>query len=382
MHLKSTTLLARSPRASPASILQQTSRPSSNSHIRYARARDNSIPNTSINVFRDVPSLRQWRRKQLHDHRSVGLVPTMGALHEGHLSLIRMAAAENSAVVVSIYVNPTQFGVHEDLDSYPKTWEKDTEMLKNLDRELAADGGNQGKISAVFAPRTEDVYPSGRPSQELNGKGTFVTVTPVGEVLEGASRPTFFRGVATICTKLFNIVTPEKVYFGQKDVQQTVVIRKLVKDLCMDTQVVVGPTQREADGLALSSRNVYLGARRRQVATVLFKALRVAEAAYLRGCYSRDEVLGPAHSLAKLLLLEQFQLEAKNRVKFEIDYISLADPETMQEVDEVDVNKGAILSGAVKMLPVEDPQPGEKLGLSDGPSVRLIDNIILKPVIS
>lgn len=306
----------------------------------------------------------------------------MGALHEGHLSLIRMAAADNSAVVVSIYVNPTQFGVHEDLDSYPKTWEKDTEMLRNLDRELAADGGNMGKISAVFAPMTADVYPSGPPSQEVLGKGTFVTVTPVGEVLEGASRPTFFRGVATICAKLFNIVTPEKVYFGQKDVQQTVVIKTLVKDLCMDTQVVVGETKREPDGLALSSRNVYLGTRRRNAATVLSGTLKFAEAAYLQGCRSREELLGPANELAWLLLQEQSQLEPKERVIFEIDYISLADPDTMQEVEEVDASRGAILSGAVKMLPVEDPQPGEDLGLSGGPAVRLIDNIILKPVLS
>jgi pantoate--beta-alanine ligase len=291
-----------------------------------------------------------------------------------------MAAAENSSVVVSIYVNPTQFGVHEDLDSYPKTWEKDTEILRNLDRELAAEGGNMGKISAVFAPTTEVMYPSGRPSQEVEGKGSFVIITPVSEVLEGASRPTFFRGVATICMKLFNIVRPEKVYFGQKDVQQTVVIKNMVKDFCLDTEVVVGATQREADGLAMSSRNVYLGARRRNVATVLSKALRVAEAAYLRGCTSRDELLGPANELARLLLIEQFQLEPKDRVKFEVDYISLADPDSMQEVDDVDIAKGAILSGAVKMLPVEDPQPGEDLGLSDGPSVRLIDNIILKPV--
>jgi len=291
-----------------------------------------------------------------------------------------MAAAENSSVVVSIYVNPTQFGVHEDLDSYPKTWEKDTEMLRNLDRELATDGGNMGKISAVFAPTTEVMYPSGPPSQEVEGKGSFVTITPIGEVLEGASRPTFFRGVATICMKLFNIVTPEKVYFGQKDVQQTVVIKKMVKDFCLDTEVVVGATKREADGLALSSRNVYLGTRRRNVATVLYKALRTAEAAYLRGCTSRDELLGPANELARLLLMEQFQLDPKERVKFEVDYISLADPDSMQEVDDVDIAKGAILSGAVRMLPVEDPQPGEDLGVSDGPSVRLIDNIILKPV--
>jgi pantoate--beta-alanine ligase len=304
----------------------------------------------------------------------------MGALHEGHLSLIRMAAAENSTVVVSIYVNPTQFGVHEDLDSYPKTWSKDIEMLRDLDRELAADGGNLGKIAAVFAPTTEEMYPSGRPSQEITGKGSFVTITPVGEVLEGASRPTFFRGVATVCMKLFNIVTPEKVYFGQKDVQQTVVIKKMVKDFCMDMQVVVGETQREPDGLALSSRNVYLGTRRRRFATVLSKVLRVAETGYLRGYRSRDELLGPAGELAKLLSMEQHQLKPEERVKCEIDYISLADPETMREVEEVDETKGAILSGAVKLLSVESPQPGEDLGLSGGPPVRLIDNIILKPV--
>lgn len=283
-------------------------------------------------------------------------------------------------MVVSIYVNPSQFGVSEDLDSYPKTWTKDTEMLRDLDRELASDGGNMGKIAAVFTPTTEEIYPSGPPSQEVDGKGSFVTITPVGELLEGASRPTFFRGVATICMKLFNIVAPEKVYFGQKDIQQTVVIKQMVKDFCMDTKVVVGPTRREEDNLALSSRNVYLGTRRRKVATVLNKSLRVAETGYLRGYRSRDELLGPATELFKLLALEQFNLGPEKRVKFEIDYISLADPETMQEIDEVDATKGAILSGAVWIMPVEKPQPGEDLGLSGGPAVRLIDNIILHPV--
>ncbi len=283
-------------------------------------------------------------------------------------------------MVVSIYVNPSQFGVSEDLDSYPKTWTKDTEMLRDLDRELASDGGNMGKIAAVFTPTTEEIYPSGPPSQEVDGKGSFVTITPVGELLEGASRPTFFRGVATICMKLFNIVAPEKVYFGQKDIQQTVVIKQMVKDFCMDTKVVVGPTRREEDNLALSSRNVYLGTRRRKVATVLNKSLRVAETGYLRGYRSRDELLGPATELFKLLALEQFNLGPEKRVKFEIDYISLADPETMQEIDEVDATKGAILSGAVWIMPVEKQQPGEDLGLSGGPAVRLIDNIILHPV--
>jgi pantoate--beta-alanine ligase len=360
--------------------IASSSRLFSTSHSLAVRTTGATIPNTSIRVFREVPALRQWRRKQLIDYRTVGLVPTMGALHTGHLSLIRMAAKENSAVVVSIYVNPTQFGVHEDLDSYPKTWETDCKMLGELDRELANDGRNLGKIAAVFAPTTDTMYPSGRPSQEVNGKGSFVTITPVGELLEGASRPTFFRGVATVCMKLFNIVTPERVYFGQKDVQQTVIIKKLVKDFCMDTKVVVGDTQRESDGLALSSRNVYLGARRRKVATVLSKALRVAEAAYLRGCRSRDELLGPANELTRLLLVEQNQQSPEDRVSFEMDYLSLADPETMEEVEDIDESQGAILSGAVKMLPIESAQEGEDIGLSGGPPVRLIDNIILRPV--
>jgi pantoate--beta-alanine ligase len=252
-------------------------------------------------------------------------------------------------------------------------------MLMDLDRELAGDGGNMGKIAAVFAPTTAVMYPSGPPSQEVDAKGSFVTITPVGERLEGASRPTFFRGVATVCMKLFNIVTPEKVYFGQKDIQQTVVIKKMVKDFCIDTHVVVGETTREPDGLAMSSRNIYLGTRRRKVATVLSKSLRVAETGYLRGKRTRDELLGPANELAKLLLMEQFQLEPAERVRFEIDYISLADPETMEELETVDESRGAILSGAVKIFPVESPQPGEDLGFGGGPPVRLIDNIVLKP---
>jgi len=344
------------------------------------RAAGATIPNTSIRVFREISALRQWRRKQLVDYRTVGLVPTMGALHSGHLSLIRMAAAENSAVVVSIYVNPTQFGIHEDLDSYPTTWDADCKMLRDLDRELSEDGGNLGKIAAVFAPTTATMYPSGRPSQEVDSKGSFVTITPVGELLEGASRPTFFRGVATVCMKLFNIVSPEQVYFGQKDVQQTVVVKKMVKDFCMDTKVVIGATKREPDGLALSSRNVYLGARRRSVATVLSKTLEAAEAAYTRGCRSRAELLGPANKFIEHLLKEQLQLKPEKRVLFEVDYISLADPDTMEEIEEIDEQRGAILSGAVKMLPVEMPQDGEDLGLSGGPPVRLIDNIILKAV--
>ncbi|KXJ95644.1 hypothetical protein Micbo1qcDRAFT_157657 [Microdochium bolleyi] len=339
-----------------------------------------TIPSSSIRILRSVESVRRWRKPHLLDHRIVGFVPTMGALHEGHLSLIRAAAREAHHVVVSIYVNPAQFGIKEDLASYPKTWDSDCKILADLDRQLADDGGNLGRISAVFAPTTADMYPSGFPGQEVGSKGSFVTITPVGEVLEGASRPTFFRGVATVCMKLFNIVQPERVYFGQKDVQQTVVIRNMVRDFMMPTEVVVGPTSREADGLALSSRNVYLGARRRKVATVLSRALRAAEEQYTaHGALDRESILGAANRVAQDTLEEQMALAPEQRVRFEVDYISLADPVTMMELENVDPDEGGILSGAVKMLPVEAPQPGEDLGHNDGPAVRLIDNIILKP---
>ncbi|RYP74411.1 hypothetical protein DL771_003078 [Monosporascus sp. 5C6A] len=338
-----------------------------------------TIPSSPIRVLRTVESVRRWRKPQLLDHRIVGLVPTMGALHEGHLSLIRRAARESHHVVVSIYVNPAQFGVKEDLASYPVSWETDCKILAELDRELADDGGNLGRISVVFAPTTPEMYPSGFPGQEVDSKGSFVSITPVGEVLEGASRPTFFRGVATVCMKLFNIVQPEKVYFGQKDVQQTVIIRKMVKDFMLPTDVVVGPTSREPDGLALSSRNVYLGERRRRVATVLNRALKAAEAQYHKGALDRESILKAANAVTVDTLEEQMALPPEKRVKYEVDYISLADPSTMEELNEVDPKVGGILSGAVKMLPIESPQRGEDLGHSGGPAVRLIDNIILEP---
>lgn len=344
------------------------------------RAKPETIPSSAIRILRSVDALRAWRRPQLLDQRIVGLVPTMGALHEGHLSLIRAAAKEAHHVVVSIYVNPAQFGIKEDLASYPVTWDRDCQILAQLDRDLADDGSNLGRISAVFAPTTPDMYPSGFPGQEVGSKGSFVTITPVSEVLEGASRPTFFRGVATVCMKLFNIVQPEKVYFGQKDVQQTVVIKKMVKDFCMPIDVAIGETIREPDGLALSSRNVYLGQRRRNIATVLHRALQAAETAYYAGARSRDAILGAAHAQTTSTLEHERSKCAAERVQYEVDYISLADPDTMEELSEVDPSKGGILSGAIKMLPVEEAQPGEDLGHNGGPSVRLIDNIVLKPV--
>ncbi|KAG5978800.1 hypothetical protein E4U55_005915 [Claviceps digitariae] len=340
-----------------------------------------TLPATPIRVLRTVDDVRRWRKPLLINHRSVGLVPTMGALHEGHLALIRAAARENHHVVVSIYVNPAQFGIREDLASYPVTWETDAAALAKLDSELADEGANLGRLSAVFAPTTPEMYPSGFPGQEVDSKGSFVTITPVGELLEGTSRPTFFRGVATVCMKLFNIVQPERVYFGQKDVQQTVVIRRMVRDLMIPTDVVVCPTEREPDGLAMASRNVYLGTRRRRVALVLHDALRAAEHTYHADgtTTSRAAILGAAHAVCERVSQAQRAMTPSQRALFEIDYLSLADPDSLEEIDAVDPCRGAVLSGAIKMLPVEDPQQGEDLGHSAGPAVRLIDNIILPP---
>ncbi|KAF4555641.1 Pantoate--beta-alanine ligase-like protein [Elsinoe fawcettii] len=303
----------------------------------------------------------------------------MGALHEGHLSLVRQAAAENSEVFVSIYINPTQFGVNEDLDSYPKTWETDITMLKDLDSELASKP-ESGRITAVFAPTTKVMYPTLPPDSSIPGVGSFVIISPISQVLEGASRPVFFRGVATVCMKLFNIVAPDRVYFGQKDVQQTVVIKRMVKDFHLDMEVKIGPTTREPDGLAMSSRNVYLGRRRRKVGLVLSQALKAAEEQFVKCKRSRADILWMANELAMRIRNEQEELPPSERALFDVDYISLADPDTLEEVDIVDENKGAILSGAIKMMPIEEVSGGEDCGLGDGKiAVRLIDNIILRP---
>ena len=304
----------------------------------------------------------------------------MGALHDGHIALVTQAARENTDVFVSIYVNPTQFGVNEDLASYPRTWDTDIKQLEELDKELASTA-NSGRITAIFAPTSKTMYPTLPPSSEIPGQGSFVVITPLGSILEGASRPVFFRGVATVCMKLFNIVQPDRAYFGQKDVQQTVVVKRMVKDFHLPMEIRIGATRREPDGLAMSSRNVYLGTRRRAIATVLSHALMRAEDQYVNGKRSRGDILWAANDVANMKMLAQDELPASKRARFEVDYISLADPDSLEELDQVDEAKGAVLSGAIKMMPVEDPQEGEDCGLGGGTgTVRLIDNIILPPV--
>ncbi|HKC20272.1 MAG TPA: pantoate--beta-alanine ligase, partial [Candidatus Dormibacteraeota bacterium] len=202
---------------------------------------------------------RRWRR----EGKSIGLVPTMGALHAGHLRLVETARRENDVVVTSVFVNPIQFGPTEDLGRYPRDWERDLRLL------------NEAEVDAVYRPSVEAMYPP--------EAGTRVHVDGVAEPLEGAARPGHFEGVATVVTKLFGAVEPDRAYFGQKDAQQVAVVKRVVQDLDLGVESRVVPTVREPDGLALSSRNVYLDPTQRKAAASLSAALRQATAAYAEG---------------------------------------------------------------------------------------------------
>jgi pantoate--beta-alanine ligase len=308
----------------------------------------------------------------------VGFVPTMGALHEGHLSLVRHALKENNHVFVSIFVNPTQFGVNEDLDSYPKTWEDDLRKLEQVQDEYTSTNGPDSRIQGIFAPTVKTMYPTLPPSSEIDGEGSFVTITPIGKWLEGASRPVFFRGVATVCMKLFNIIQPDTVYFGQKDIQQSVLIRRMVKDFHIPTLVKVIPTSREADGLAMSSRNVYLGARRRRDVSVLSRALAGAQEAYESGEVSARVIRQRAFDVFDDRILRQ-DGSYGNSCRLEIDYIALSRADDMVKIEDsvdIDPSEGAILSAAMKVLPVDAPENEDE---RQQISVRLIDNVILEP---
>lgn len=256
----------------------------------------------------------------------VGLVPTMGFLHEGHMALVAEAKKECASVVVSLFVNPTQFGPGEDLESYPRDLQRDLGLL-------AAAG-----VDLVWTPTPEVMYPE--------GFQTWVDVTEVSQPLEGARRPGHFKGVTTIVAKLFTGVQPEKAYFGQKDAQQVTVIKQMTRDLNFPVEIVIVPIVREEDGLALSSRNTYLKAAERQAATALYRALRTAEEAYLEG-----ERRG-----AMLRKVMEEIIDAEPLA--ERQYVSCADRVTLQELDEI--TDGALLSMAVYVG-----------------KTRLIDNVVL-----
>ena len=304
----------------------------------------------------------------------------MGMLHSGHMSLIRLAAEQTESIVVSIYANPTQLATVEARASYPAILEADVAVLARLDHELRQKG--RGRLKGVFAPTDQEMYPYLDSADVASGLRAFVTMPSLAGRLEGADRPFYFNAVATVCLKLFNVIKPHKAYFGEKDFQQTIVVRRLVQDLLIDVEVVVGETIREEDGLALSSRNVYLGSRRRKVAIILWRALHAAAKTYQDGETAREEILACALTVARKEKSLQEQMNKCDRARFEIFYVGLSDLDSVEEVEKVDLKKGALLSGAIRMLPLEAALGAEDTGWRNGKdSIRLIDSIVLEPIL-
>ncbi|MBV9958617.1 MAG: pantoate--beta-alanine ligase [Acidobacteria bacterium] len=267
---------------------------------------------------------RKVRREQ---DRTIGLVPTMGALHDGHLSLVREARRLCDVVIVSVFVNPTQFAPGEDFERYPRDLTKDTAVLTDYN------------VDYIFAPSPEEMYPK--------NFSTYVTVEGLSEQLEGNVRPGHFRGVATVVTILLNIIRPDFAFFGQKDAQQTLVIRRLVRDLALDTEVVILPTVREASGLALSSRNAYLNEEERHAAAIIYRALTRAESAYAEGERNGTKLAGIVRST----------VETEPRAR--IDYVSVTDADTLEKLDKLN-DRTVLIAVAVRF--------GQ---------TRLIDNLVL-----
>ena len=276
--------------------------------------------------MRTVISLPELHHARLSLPGTVGLVPTMGYLHEGHLSLIRRAREECEHVVVSIFVNPTQFGPKEDLSRYPRDLERDTRLIEPY-------------TDLLWTPTAEIMYPA--------GFQTWVEVEAMTRPLEGAMRPGHFRGVTTVVAKLFNGVQPHRAYFGQKDAQQAAVLRQMVRDLSYPLEIVVCPIVREPDGLAMSSRNVYLDPDQRRAATVLYRSLSAAKKAYENGERNADTL---RQVMKDVLAAEPLA---------EMQYVSCADYDTLEELTEV--KRKALLSMAVFIG-----------------KTRLIDNIVLE----
>jgi len=267
---------------------------------------------------------RKIRREQ---DRTIGLVPTMGALHEGHLSLVREARRMCDVVVVSVFVNPAQFGPGEDYERYPRDLTKDTALLTDYN------------VDYIFAPTVEEMYPK--------GFATYVTIEGLSDQLEGAARPGHFRGVATVVTILLNAVRPDFAFFGQKDAQQALIIKRLVRDLAFDSEIVVLPTVREDSGLAISSRNLYLSADEQAAARVIHWALVQAKTAYREGERNAGRLADSIRSI----------IEAEPRAR--LDYVTVADAETLEKLDKLD-DKSVLIAVAVYIG-----------------KTRLIDNTIL-----
>lgn len=280
-----------------------------------------------MKVLRTIQEARAVCRQARREEKRIGLVPTMGALHEGHLSLVRAAKRQTDCVVVSVFVNPLQFGPNEDFAKYPRTFDRDRELLEH-----------EG-VAVLFAPTPEEMYPP--------YAATLVEVERLPQKLEGRTRPTHFRGVTTVVNKLFNIVQPDLAFFGQKDAQQVIILRQMARDLNMDVEIVVMPIVREPDGLALSSRNRYLNERQRAQAPVLYRAL------------TRMQMLADRGEGSAAALLQQGKAIIAEESEVRLDYLEIVSQETLEPV--VDVAGGALVAVAAFVGPT-----------------RLIDNIVLQ----
>lgn len=282
-----------------------------------------------METIRTVSWMKEMTREARQEQRLIGLVPTMGALHAGHMALVERARKECAPVYASIFLNPTQFGPNEDLSRYPRPLEADLEKLTHA------------KVDALFLPSPEEIYPV--------GFSTYVHVEGISERLEGKSRPGHFRGVATVVLKLFEIVQPHFAYFGRKDAQQVRIIQKMVQDLNLDVQLVICPTVRESDGLALSSRNGYLNPEERKAATALYRALEAAEAELAAGIKDTLELQRTMHKV----------LEKEPRAR--VDYAEIVDAETFEPVVRIGRRSYALLAVHIG-------------------KTRLIDNMLIQPV--
>ena len=281
-----------------------------------------------MRILRSADEMRAACRELKHGDRRLGFVPTMGALHEGHLSLVRAARAQCQATAVSIFVNPTQFGPNEDFSRYPRDFERDRQMLE------------AEKVDLLFAPDPEELYPA--------GAVTWVEVEQMSNKLCGRSRPGHFRGVTTVVSKLFNIIEPDSAFFGQKDAAQVAIIRRMVRDLHFSTHILVCPIVREPDGLAMSSRNAYLTPEQRQQALVLYRALM------------RVQLLADRGERNSTALIEAGKNVFAEEPQVRLDYFEIVDPDSLEPRTEI--TAGALVAVAAV-----------------AGSTRLIDNIILHP---
>ncbi|SCU93457.1 LAME_0F03862g1_1 [Lachancea meyersii CBS 8951] len=304
-----------------------------------------------MRVLKTVKQVVEWRISNINTRtQSSGFVPTMGCLHEGHVSLIRASKNENEFTIVSIFVNPSQFAPSEDLDKYPRTLQNDLELLE-------AEG-----VDVCFLPSAQEIYPQGIPLDVKEQRGPFVSVLGVSEQLEGRTRPNFFRGVATVVTKLLNVVLPTHAYFGQKDFQQFTVLKVMTEELFMNTKIKMMPIVRGSKGLALSSRNRYLCAESRDISKAIYQGLTAAASVIQTlepgAQTSRSELLGKIHAV---------WAPHVTAGDFTVDYVSVAHFRSLEELEYVSRTNDVVISCAVYVQDREDKTT----------KVRLIDNVVL-----